>query len=120
MIDMKEVLKELTNVIYADTDSIKVKEITPEILKQTEDSTKSPHEVEKVKQRFYIDTVESVMYYRYRIMDCTFDAFSKNCFYICDLRDAKLISDEDEEYLEYKNIEFFHISNLIKKRGEKD
>ena len=97
-----------------------MKEITPEILKQTEDSTKSPHEVEKVKQRFYIDTVESVMYYRYKTMDCNFDAFAKNCFYICDLKEVGLISDKDEEYLEYKNIEFFHIANLFKKRGEKD
>lgn len=121
MVNRTDILKNLINGIYADTDSIKVNdEITPEMLKETEDSTKSPQEVERRKQRFYIDTVASVMHFRYKIMDCTFDAFSKNCFYICDLKDLDLISDKDAEYLECKNIEFFHISNLIKKRGEKD
>ena len=124
MIDTKERLKNLINGIYgiyADTDSIKVnEEITPEMLKKTEDSTKSPHEVEKIKQRFYVDTIESILYFRYRTMDCTFDAFAKNCFYICDLEEIKLISKDDEEYLESKNIEFFHIANLLKKRGERD
>lgn len=117
--DIKDLFNNLYGCTYVDTDSLK-KDITPEMIKATEDSTKSPHEVEKVKQRFYVDTVESVIYYRYKTMDCNFDAFAKNCFYICDLKELNLISDKDEEYLESKNIEFFHISNLIKKRGEKD
>lgn len=94
--------------------------ITHEILKSTEDSTKSPREVERIKNQFYLDTVESVLYFRYKTMTCTFDAFAQNCFYICDLKEVGLISDKDEEYLNCKNIEFFHISNLKKKRGEND
>ena len=83
--DIKDLFNNLYGCTYVDTDSLK-KDITPEMIKATEDSTKSPHEVEKVKQRFYVDTVESVIYYRYKTMDCNFDAFAKNCFYICDLK----------------------------------
>ena len=96
-------------------------DIDADTVKTIEASTKSPREVERIKQRFFLDTVESVIYYRYKLTDCTFDAFAKNCFYICDLKDAKLINDDEENDLNAENIKHFHIANgmmKLKKRGD--
>lgn len=96
-----------------------VKPVTKEIFKEIEGLTKSPKSVKQIKDRFYIDTVESVIWKRYQIASCFFDAFAQNCFYISDLRESNLINDNDEEYLNGINIEFFHKENL-KKRGDKN
>ena len=91
--------------------------IDKDAFKRIEGLTKSPDDVEKIKQRFYLDTIESVIWKRYQVASCIFDAFAQNCFYIADLLEVGLITDDDESTLNALNIELFHKENN-KKRGD--
>lgn len=95
---------------------IKIGFVDGNAVKVIEELTKTRDGVEQIKKAFYIDAVSAVMHQRYDFMGI-FDAFAQNCFYIADLLEVGLITDDDEGALNTLNIELFHKENN-KKRGD--